>query len=130
MLIHSWGRGLVELQLNEIVNDISLITSGNRNIELAISTFFLNASVSQKEIRSEETCTTLATNLIKFLNWSTDDEATFLGYLSLGNLININGQSVTLIVKSVGPLMEKIARNKSAALAKLSEIATELSEKF
>lgn len=128
ILIHDWGKNVVENKSNEISNELSKVTKGNANLQLAISSFYLNQSILQKQKPSNEICTTLTIGAIKFLEWVGDPESTFRTYQSLGNLIVYNAPAVLSIIKSVAPLKQALERNRSAIYEKLAEISQELSE--
>lgn len=125
---HGWGRGLVELKLNEISNIISQISKGTANLQIAIATFYLNATISQHTLPSDEICTTMVINLIKLFNWATDIEATIRGYKALGNLVKFNSPNVTPIIKSVDEFLNQLNGNKMSNNESLSEISRELSD--
>ena len=128
IVIHDLGKTVTGIKINEILNELSKITNGNVNLQIAISSFFLNQTILQKQKPSNEICTTLTIGLIKFLEWVSDPDATFRTYQSLGNLIVFNGPSVLSIIKSVDPLKEALERNQTALYEKLAEVSKELSE--
>lgn len=127
---HAWGKRLIEDKINEISNQFSLVSKGNVNLQIAVSSFFLNQSILQKQAPSNEMCTTLTIGTIKFLEWVSDPEATFRTYQALGNLIVFNSSAVLSIVKSVDQLKEALDRNRTALYEKLAEISRELGEKL
>lgn len=128
MMNHGWGRGLIELKINEVSNIISQVSKGTVNLQIAISTFYLNATISQHTLPSDEICTTLVINLIKLFSWISDEEAAFRACLALGNLVKFNGPNVSPIIKSVDEFLDKLKGSKMSGMGKLSEIATELSD--
>lgn len=130
MMIHGWGRGLVETKINEIIEFTASITQGTVNLQIAIATFFLNQSIAQKEIPSDEICTSCCIGAIRFLEWTTDPESRFRTYQSLGNLIVFNSSTTLSILKTVDSLKTALEQNKSSQHEKLAEISTELSEKL
>lgn len=130
MMIHGWGRGLVETKIDEITNQISSITQGTSNLQIAIASFFLNQSISQREMPSDEICTTLTISLVKFFEWGSDPEAMYLAYQTVGNLITVASATTLSIIKTVDSFREQLDRNRTALFSKLSEISTELAEKL
>jgi hypothetical protein len=109
---------------------ISATSQGNANLQNAIATFFLNESIIQKDMKSDDICVILSIGSIRAFEWITDPEATFRGYQALGNLITYNSQAVLSILKSADTLKASLERNQHAQIQKLSEISLELTEKL
>ncbi|CRL05013.1 CLUMA_CG018161, isoform A [Clunio marinus] len=130
IIVHDWGRGIVEGNVIQITDQILKMTQGNGNLQIAIGTFFLNQSILQKDSPSDEITTTLSIGIVKFLEWASDPEATFRVYQALGNLITFNSSSVLSIIKSVDRFKSDVERNLQAQLSKLAEISLELTEKL
>lgn len=130
VVAHNYGRNLVQERLNDIANQLSLISTGNVNLQIAVSSFFLNQSILQKTKPSNEVCTTLVIGTVRSLNWISDPESTFRSYQALGNLITFNSSAALPILKTVETLKEATERNRTAIYEKLAEISAELSDKL
>ncbi|CAG9808101.1 unnamed protein product [Chironomus riparius] len=130
MMLHDLGKNLVNCKVNDVCNMISSTSQGNANLQNAIATFFLNESIIQKDMKSDDICVILSIGALRAFEWITDPEATFRGYQALGNLITYNSQAVLSILKSADTLKASLERNQHAQIQKLSEISLELTEKL
>ncbi|KAG5672211.1 hypothetical protein PVAND_002355 [Polypedilum vanderplanki] len=130
MLIHEYGKNSVEVKIINICESISKISQGSSNLQNAIATFFLNQSILQKDVKSEEVCTILLLELLRALDWISDPEATFKSYAAIGNLITFNSSATVSIIKSTENFKNSLERNRSAQYEKLAEISNELTEKL
>jgi phospholipase A-2-activating protein len=130
MSLHETGKILIESRINDICNLISSIAQGNANLQSAITTFYLNQSIIQRDVMSDEICTILSLACIRSLEWINDNESVFKGYQALGNLITFNGGAVSSILKAADTLKNTLEKNKNGNYEKLAEIASELTEKL
>lgn len=128
MMLHETGKSLVEIKMNDLCNMISNISQGTVNLQSAIVTFYLNQSIVQKGMLSDEISTILTIGIIRILEWVSDPEATSRGYQALGNLLTYNSTVVLPIVKSAETLKNALERNRNALYEKLAEISSELTE--
>jgi phospholipase A-2-activating protein len=127
---HVYGKNLIEVKLHEICDKLSMVTTGNSNLQIAFASFFLNQSILQKGNPSDEICTTLTIGIVKMLEWISEPEATFRAYQAMGNLVSFNKTNVVPIVKTVDALKQALERNRSALYPSLAEISVELGEKL
>lgn len=130
MLLHELGKNLVNFKLNDICNMISAITQGTGNLQNALASFFLNQSIVQMEMKSDDACVILAIGAVRISEWINDPEAIFRLYQALGNLVTFNSQAVFSIIKAADNLKSSLKKNQSAPLQKLVEISTELADKL
>lgn len=130
MMIHDFGRNLVNCKINDICNMISSVSNGTANLQNAISTFFLNESIVQKDLKSDDVCVILAISAIRTMEWISDAEATFRCIQAMGNLISFNSQAVLSIFKAADNLKASLERNQHAQTEKLAEISLEMTEKL
>lgn len=129
MLNHEYGKNVIQSKINDICDSISKISQGNGNLQNALATFLLNESIIQRDLKSDEICTILTLELLRCLEWLSDNEAIFKGYSALGNLITFNSTAAS-IIKSAEVLKSALERNKNSQITKLAEISTELTEKL
>lgn len=130
MLLHELGKNLVNCKLNDICNMISSISQGTANLQNAIASFFLNESIVQKEMKSDDACIILAIGAVRVSEWISDAEAIFRLYQALGNLITYNSQAVLSIIKAADNLKSSLKQNQTSTSQKIVEISTELADKL
>lgn len=130
LMLHKTGRDLIDIKLNDIMTPIGTIRQGTANLQNAIATFYLNQSIVQKEMPSDDLSRMLCIEIAQFLEWTNDPESTFRAYLALGNLTAFNSSIVSPILKTVDVLKDGLNRNRSSPLGKLAEISSELADKL
>jgi phospholipase A-2-activating protein len=130
ILTHALGRTLIESRFNDICTSLSSVHQGNANLQTAIATFLLNESIILKDTTSEEISTILTLEILKFLEWVSEPEATFRAYQALGNIAVFCSKETTSIIKAAEHFKSTLDTNKTALYEKLAEISSELSEKL
>lgn len=131
MLIHGYGRGLIETALPNILVAISEIRKGTSNLQLAIATTLLNLSVAQLKRPNESSCHQITETLIDFLLWTSDPESLYRGYRCLGNLLSTQfGSKVSAQIISTDEVTDALRDNIKAPqpyeFDKINQIAQEI----
>lgn len=130
LMTHKIGRDLIDKKLNDIMTLIGSIQQGTPNLQNAIATFYLSQSIAQKELPSDDLCRMICIEIVQFLEWTSDPEATYRAYLALGNLVAFNSQESTQILKAAKVVKDGLKSNKNSPHQKLAEISSELSDKL
>ncbi|KAJ6649170.1 Phospholipase A-2-activating protein [Pseudolycoriella hygida] len=131
MLNHEVGVNLVKSRFLDIVREFCRIKQGSQNLQIAISSFYLNVTVWQIEFADREIVRLTTEGLLESLKWMTDLEALYRAYQSLGNLTCTPfGQITSAQIISVDVVVDKIRDFMSDVLPtgfeKLNEIARDL----
>lgn len=94
MLIHGYGRGLIETCMPNVLVAISTTKKGSANLQIAIATLFLNLTIAQTNYADQNQCQLITESIIDFLLWNADPEALYRIYRALGNLLNGKKESL------------------------------------
>lgn len=111
MMNHASGRQQVESCLKPTIEIVKEIKSGSANLQIAIATFYLNATISQKQQAAvnNDSCHLITEGLIELLLWSTDLEACYRSIQAIGNLTSTAyGPLASAQIISVDVIMDKI----------------------
>ncbi|XP_037958442.1 phospholipase A-2-activating protein-like [Teleopsis dalmanni] len=136
MMCHKSGRQQIEHHLYTLLSRIKEIKSGSSNLQIAISTFYLNLTVTQTNgLAKNEQCQFINEGLIEFFKWATDLEACYRGIQAIGNLITTPiGQQIVAVVISTDFLTDKIREfanaPKTGEYAKIHSAASALLASF
>lgn len=131
MLIHGYGRGLIETVLPNILVAMSATKKGTTNLQMAIATTLLNLSVAQLKRPNESSCHQITETLIDFLLWTSDPESLYRGYRSLGNLLSTQfAPSISAQIISADEVTDALRENVKAPqpyeFDKINQIAQEI----
>ncbi|XP_054743311.1 phospholipase A-2-activating protein-like [Anastrepha obliqua] len=136
MMNHEKGRKQIEPRLHTLAAHISEIKSGSPNLQIAIATFYLNATISQTlGVANSESCRVVTEGIVGLLNWAIDLEACYRSIQAIGNLTTTPfGPKAVAIVVSVDNVMDKIReltnKPQTGAYAKLKSAGTALLAAF
>ncbi|XP_055917691.1 phospholipase A-2-activating protein [Eupeodes corollae] len=110
MMNHRSGRQQVESCLEPTIEILKGIKSGSANLQIAIATFYLNATISQKQATANnDMCRLITEGIIELLVWSNDLEACYRSIQAIGNLTTTtHAQLTSAQVISVDSVMDKI----------------------
>lgn len=95
MITHHWGRALLEGKFEPIMDAVKGVKSGNVSLQNALSVLYLNLSIAQMEVASNESCKKIAECVLDALMWITEVDAIFRMYQALGNLVTTAYKKVT-----------------------------------
>lgn len=131
MLIHGYGRGLIETCLANVLVAISTTKKGSANLQVAIATLLLNLTVVQLGYADETQCQHITESIIDFLLWNADAEALYRSYRAVGNLLNTPHSSiVSAQLVSADSIMDAIRSNMSVqqqyGFEQINEIARDV----
>lgn len=131
MLIHGYGRGLIETCLTNVLVAISSTKKGSTNLQMAIATLLLNLTIVQTANAEQTQCQQITETIIDFLLWNADAEALYRSYRALGNLLSTSfGQIVSAQIVSTDQVMDALHENMSAqqqyGFEKINEIARDI----
>lgn len=131
MLSHQDGRDRVGARLTDIVGRVNRIMSGSANLQIAIATLYLNASVTQLQLADAEVCRQLTEAVLEFLRWTHEPEAFYRAYQTLGNLTCTPSGAVTSAqIVSVDAVVDRLRDHMScvqpAGMERLNELARDL----
>ncbi|XP_030382821.1 phospholipase A-2-activating protein [Scaptodrosophila lebanonensis] len=110
VLTHNTGRQQIETQLPEIIDLVMGIRAGSVNLQIAVATFYLNATISQTlGVTKPAVCHVVTTGIVELLKWASDLEACYRSMQSIGNLTTTPcGQETIAQVVSVDYVMDKL----------------------
>ncbi|XP_055859180.1 phospholipase A-2-activating protein [Episyrphus balteatus] len=110
MMNHPSGRQQVESCLEPTIEIVKGIKSGSANLQIAIATFYLNATISQNQAAANsDMCRLITEGIIELLTWSNDLEACYRSIQAIGNLTTtIHGPLSSVQIISVDSVMDKI----------------------
>lgn len=99
--------------------------------QIAITTLFLNLTVSQTSYADQTICNQIAESILDFLTWSSDLEACYRSYRALGNLLcTPYAQTIGALIVSTDIVTEKLRENMSSSLPngfeKINEVARDI----
>lgn len=132
MMSHEVGRQRIGARLTDIVGRVNRIMSGSANLQIAIASLYLNASVAQLQPSADaDVCRQLTEAVLEFLRWTHEAEAFFRAYQTLGNLTCTPSGAVTSAqIVSVDEVVERLrdhmSRVQPAGLERLNDVARDL----
>lgn len=130
MLIHSMGRDLIDTFLPNVLVSITTTQSGSANLQIAIATLLLSLTIVQLTKADQTQCQQITESIIDFLLWSTDLEALYRCYQSIGNLLSTpHNQIISAQIVSTDQIMDALrahANNPKAGAERISEIADDI----
>lgn len=110
MMQHEDGRREFETRLKMVIDVVKNIKSGSANLQIAIATFYLNATISQTSgVANAEKCRFIVEGIIELFNWISDLEACYRSFQAIGNLTTSPfGQEISALIISVDNVLDKI----------------------
>lgn len=132
MMSHEVGRQRVGVRLPDIVGRVNRIMSGSANLQIAIASFYLNASVAQLLPASDaDVCRQLTEAVLEFLRWTHESEAFFRAYQTLGNLTctpsgAVTSAQIVSVDEVVDRLRDHMSRVQPVGLERLNDVARDL----
>lgn len=131
MLSHADGRARIAARLHDIIGRVNRIMSGSTNLQIAIATLYLNASVMQLQLADGEVCRQLTEAVLEFLRWTHDTEAFYRAYQTLGNLTctpsgPVTSAQIVSVDSVVDRLRDHMSRVQPTGMDRLNEVARDL----
>ena len=130
---HSSGRQVILDNVSILLENVTkLKTCTDKNLQVAVSSFFLNLSVLSHQLNNDSLKSSLLSSISEFFTFVTDEEAFFRYIVALGT-IAISDEIYVAVIKSLGldvclkthlfgcePPSEKVKKSSDSLLALLS----------
>ncbi|XP_002074268.2 phospholipase A-2-activating protein [Drosophila willistoni] len=109
-LTHQSGRQQIETLFPKIIELVGGIRAGSPNLQIAVSTFYLNVTIAQTMGRTNpDICHAVTTGVVELFKWAKDLESCYRSVVAIGNLTTTScGQETIAQVVSVDYVMDKL----------------------